>query len=116
MCIDAKLSAGRGVLPMVFLCVTAYAPEDSAVYKEHCAQCHDKGVQRAPQLAALKALSPEKILDALTNGKIAEQGKALTAAEARAVAVFASGKALGTVETANKGACSGIPPPCKIRW
>jgi polyvinyl alcohol dehydrogenase (cytochrome) len=95
---------------MVFLCVAGYGQEGSAVYKEHCAQCHDKGVQRAPQLAALKALSPENILEALTNGKMAEQGKALAAAEARAVAVFASGKAFGTVETANKGACFGTAP------
>ncbi|MFN7996211.1 MAG: PQQ-binding-like beta-propeller repeat protein [Bryobacteraceae bacterium] len=111
MSIDVTLAGSRGLLALLFMCAAAYSQDGAAAYKEHCAQCHDKGVQRAPQLGALKALSPESILEALTSGKMAEQGKSLTTSERRAVAMFVSGKAFGTTEAANQGACSGTTPP-----
>jgi polyvinyl alcohol dehydrogenase (cytochrome) len=90
----------------------AFGADDSAggaVYQKHCAQCHDVGVARAPQPAAMKAMTPERVLAALTSGKMAEQGKALTTAEARAVSMFVTGKSFGAVEAAGparQGLCA----------
>jgi polyvinyl alcohol dehydrogenase (cytochrome) len=36
------------------------AQDGGAVYQKHCAQCHDKGVGRAPQLLMLSLFTPEQ--------------------------------------------------------
>lgn len=84
----------------------------SAVYQKHCAQCHDKGLGRAPQLLALSVFTPEAVLAALSTGKMAEQGKALTPAESRSVAMFVTGgKSFGADAPAPPvGACPDSPP------
>jgi polyvinyl alcohol dehydrogenase (cytochrome) len=87
------------------------AQDGGAVYLKYCAQCHDKGVGRAPQLLALSLLTPERVLAALTTGKMAEQGKALTPVEARAVAMFVTGgKAFGSDEAPKQGFCTEPAP------
>jgi cytochrome c5 len=41
---------------------TAAGDEDgAAIYRDHCAQCHESGVVRAPPIAALKQMSQERI-------------------------------------------------------
>jgi len=85
------------------------AQDGAAVYKQHCAQCHDAGLNRAPQPIAMTMMTPEHVLAALTDGKMAEQGKALTPAETRAVATFVTAKAFGIAETAAEGFCTGHP-------
>ncbi len=83
----------------------------SAVYQKHCAQCHDKGVGRAPQLLTLSLSTPEAVIAALTSGKMLEQGKALTSAEKREVAMFVTGKTFGADAPAPpQGACAGTAP------
>ncbi len=87
-------------------CAAAWAQDGNALYQKHCAQCHDKGVGRAPQLLTLSLSTPEKVVAALTNGKMAEQGKALTPAETRAVAMFVTGKSFGADEPLPQGQCA----------
>ena len=102
--------AASGVSVLILMWAgAAFAQDGGAVYQKRCAQCHDEGVARAPQLSAMKLMTPERVLAALTNGKMAEQGKALTAAEARVVSTFVSGKPFGTVEAAGpaiQGLCA----------
>ena len=75
--------AASGVSILVLMCgAAAFAQDGGAVYQKHCAQCHDGGVARAPQPAALKLMTPERVLAALTNGKMAEQGKTLDGSRA----------------------------------
>jgi polyvinyl alcohol dehydrogenase (cytochrome) len=82
-----------------------------AVYQKHCAQCHDKGLGRAPQLLMLSQLTPEQVMAALTTGKMVEQGKSLTADESRSVAMFVTGgKSFGAGEAAVQGACAEPAP------
>jgi len=82
-----------------------------AIYQKHCAQCHDKGVGRAPQLLMLSQFTPEQVLAALTTGKMAEQGKALTPPESRAVAMFVTGgKFFGSEVAQMQGACAAPAP------
>jgi polyvinyl alcohol dehydrogenase (cytochrome) len=94
-------------------CAAAFAaPEQdgSAVYKAHCAQCHDKGLGRAPQLLALSLYTPERVVLALTSGKMAEQGKTLTEAETRAVAMFVTTKSFGADQPSAQGQCAEPAP------
>ncbi|MGA2133637.1 MAG: PQQ-binding-like beta-propeller repeat protein [Bryobacteraceae bacterium] len=90
-------------------CSVAFAQDGNAVYQKHCAQCHDKGVGRAPQLLTLSLSTPERALAALTTGKMAEQGKALTPEEARAVAMFVTGKSFGADQAMTQGQCADPP-------
>jgi polyvinyl alcohol dehydrogenase (cytochrome) len=84
----------------------AFAQDGNDVYQKHCASCHDQAVPRTPPREALKKLSPEGVLAALTTGTMKVQGAALTAAEARAVATFVSGRPFGKEETAQQGLCA----------
>ena len=87
----------------------AFAQDGAAIYQKQCAQCHDKGVGRAPQLLTLSLLTPERALAALTTGKMAEQGKALTPAEIRAVSMFVTGKSFGADQPVTEGQCAAAP-------
>lgn len=105
------IAASRVSIVVLAACCAALAEDGSAVYQKHCAQCHDKGVGRAPQLLALSVLTPEQVLASLTTGKMAEQGKAITEAESRSVAMFVTGKSFGSEDASKQGACAGLAPP-----
>src|ERR1700759_289212 len=65
----------------------AQEPDAAALVKNSCAQCHDgSGATRAAAPDALKARSPESIVDALTGGAMRYQGLQLTGTERRALA------------------------------
>jgi polyvinyl alcohol dehydrogenase (cytochrome) len=109
------IAASRlSILVLTSCCAAAFAQNGGAgeaVYQKHCAQCHDKGVGRAPQLLTLSLSTPEQVLAALTTGKMAEQGKALTPAEARSVAMFVTGgKSFGGDAALTQGACAEPAP------
>jgi len=75
---------------------TAADLDGAAIYGTHCAACHDaSSATRAPAPAALKAMSPENIIQALENGIMREQGASLTAGEKQTIAEFLTGKAVG---------------------
>lgn len=80
----------------LLLAVTASAQDGDALYERHCSACHDKGVGRAPRRDALKRMSPESVLAALTNGTMTSQGRVLNAAEIRSVSTFVTGKSFGS--------------------
>ena len=94
------------VFVLIACCAAASAQDGATVYQKHCAQCHDAGLERSPQPSAMKLLSPERVVTALTSGKMAEQGRALTAAETRAVATFVTGKAFGGEDSKAQGFCA----------
>ena len=90
----------RSLAPCLFLIalsVTAAPAKDgAAIYKEHCAACHDGGAaNRAPSRDVLAEMSPERILLALESGSMALLGVLRTGDERHAVAEFLSGKAFG---------------------
>jgi polyvinyl alcohol dehydrogenase (cytochrome) len=59
--------------------------------------CHDGGIVRAPSRKVLSEITPERILAALDTGLMRVQGAERTPAERRALAVFVSGKPLGSL-------------------
>lgn len=104
------IAASRVSILVLASCAAVLAQSNDAggaVYQKHCAQCHDKGVGRAPQLLTLSLSTPERVLAALTTGKMAEQGKALKPEEARSVAQFVTGgKSFGSEEPLKQGGCA----------
>ena len=68
-------------------------PSGEAVYKQHCAGCHEGAVPRAPNREALRAMAPEAIDTALSSFSMRRQAATLSSAERRAVAAFLAGRA-----------------------
>ena len=80
-------------------------PNGEALYQKHCARCHDAGVERAPNRAALKQMPAETVRVALASGSMSRMGFGLTAAEIAAVSEWVTGKPLATVTAAKPGTC-----------
>jgi polyvinyl alcohol dehydrogenase (cytochrome) len=72
------------------------APNGEAVYRQHCAACHDGTMPRMPSRNALRTLTPEHVETALSSFTMRRQGAALSLAERRAVAEFVTGRDIGT--------------------
>ena len=72
------------------------APNGQAVYKQHCAACHDGAMPRMPGRDALAKFTPEHIDNALSSFAMRRQGATLRSAERRAVAEFLSGRPPGS--------------------
>ena len=72
------------------------APNGEAIYKQHCAGCHEGSLQRAPNREALRAMAPEAIDTALSSFSMRRQAAALSSAERRAVAAFLAGRPIGS--------------------
>ena len=86
-------SALLGVLAGAVSPATAQqTPDGAAVFARACASCHAEGQTTAPAPSTLRALSAESILNALTNGRMQQQGSTLSADERRAVALFTAGR------------------------
>src|SRR5262249_51753661 len=101
------------VAPVVATAQTA-APNGEAVYRQHCAGCHNGAMPRMPSRDALKTLTPEHVETALSSFSMRRQGASLTLAERRAVAEFVTGTAAGSyrapLEVIPRSAyCSGAP-------
>ncbi len=100
----------------------APAAAGQAVFDRQCAACHDDRNSGAPGRDALRQLTPEAILNALTNGKMQVQGSMLTDGERRSVAEFLAGRGLTTTTTPAPTAahCTATTPmgdPTKgARW
>lgn len=73
----STLTAALGLAAALAVPASAQHPGE-AVYREECASCHDGGEERAPRLAILQAMSAEDLRYALTEGRMARQGGALT--------------------------------------
>ena len=71
-------------------------PNGEAVYKQHCASCHEGTMPRLPTREALRAMAPEAIDTALSSFSMRRQGAALSSAERRAVAAFLAGRPAGS--------------------
>ena len=86
---------------LVGLCLPAVsaaqqAANGEAIYKQHCAGCHEGSVPRAPNREALRAMAPEAIDTALSSFMMRRQAAALSSAERRAVAAFLAGRPAGS--------------------
>ena len=80
--------------------------EGEALYKQRCAACHEGGVPKAPNRAALKQMSAENVRFALMNGAMIVQGIGLSASQIAGIAEFLTGKAPGPEQLSAGALCS----------
>jgi len=89
------------------------APDGEAVYRQHCAGCHNGTMPRMPNRDALKTLTPEHVETALSSFRMRRQGAALTLPERRAVAEYVTGSVAGSyrapLEVIPKSAYCAVP-------
>src|SRR3989449_753807 len=84
---------------LFFMPALIFAQDGAALYRRHCAMCHEAGAQtRAPSRDALRQLTPERIVYALESiaSPMSSVGLARTREERRALAAYLSGKPFGT--------------------
>ena len=78
-------------------------PGPMPIFQDRCATCHmvtPPPGSRAPSLDALRSLSPEAILIALTTGSMAANATDLTERQKRALAEYIGGRPIGAGEAA----------------
>lgn len=79
-------------------------------FQSKCMGCHgNPNVERAPSPAAIREMTPERIYAALTTGVMKTQGQSLTDGEKRTLALFMSGRPLGSLDM---GDASRMPNRC----
>src|SRR5207247_2242511 len=79
-------------------------------------RCHDGGSPRVPSRTTIAQLAPERIVSALETGTMHAQGASLTDAERSAIAVFVTGRALGSMAPpATAPRCSDAGTPLVAR-
>jgi polyvinyl alcohol dehydrogenase (cytochrome) len=78
------------LLAWLLAAVSARAQDGAAVYKAHCATCHDSAAARVPPESALKAMSVPALLAALESGPMKTIGDTLTPQERSAVVFYLS--------------------------
>ena len=90
--ISATLRSVFGVIAMAALS-PVYAAVDPglAIYQEHCSQCHEGNVPRAPHNIVFNMSQPEDILLALNEGVMKQQAAELTAQQRLQVANYLAG-------------------------
>ena len=83
--------------------------EREAVFEQNCAVCHNNPATRAPARASLHAMSPNFIVQALTNGIMKPQGSVLSPEQRVLLAEFLTGRKVGA-EAPMAGRCHGVLP------
>ncbi len=66
--------------------------EGEALFKQRCAVCHDGGVPKAPNRAALRQMSAENVRFALLSGTMSMQSIGLSLTQIGAIAQYLTGK------------------------
>jgi polyvinyl alcohol dehydrogenase (cytochrome) len=93
------------MLPIEALSQNAPQAAGETLYRDHCAQCHDGGVARAPDAASLRQMSAASINAAA--GSMSTQGQSLSAAEIEAVSRFL-GRASDTTSASGSATCTKV--------
>lgn len=89
----------------------AQTPDGSALFASRCASCHAGSDARIPSVESLRQQTPEAVVETLTNGAMAAQGKDLTGEQRRAVAEYVTGRTIRTATaTSSSALCAGMPP------
>jgi polyvinyl alcohol dehydrogenase (cytochrome) len=73
-----------------------FAQDGAALFKTHCALCHEADDHRAPTRDVLAQLSPEQILQVLEKGSMRTQAAERSRAQRRQLAEYLSGKKFGS--------------------
>jgi len=97
-------------LALSALALAAQTETPESMYKISCAQCHDAGVNRAPQRDGFRQMTPERVLAAMETGPMITMGQRWPAEGRRGIAEFLTGKKLGTSLTTDPPASAMCTP------
>ena len=122
---SANISHKRGVLVAAWLLMPLLLTSSLAraqmlrgqmLYEQKCAVCHSPGAagSRAPTRDTLSELTPERVLEAITNGIMRSQAEGLTGDQKRGIAEYVVLRPLGSSAngdlSAMKNKCSLTAP------
>src|SRR5882757_3400881 len=85
--------------------------DGEAIYRERCVGCHESGATRAPNLATLRQMSPDRVLTALRSGSMSTQGEGLSAGQLDSLSRFVAGAAPVQATALPNGACAETSAP-----
>jgi len=97
-------------LALSALTLSAQTETPDSMYKISCAQCHEAGINRAPQRDGFRQMTPERVLAAMETGPMITMGQRWPAEGRRAIAEFLTGKKLGTSLTTDPSASAMCAP------
>jgi hypothetical protein len=81
-----------------------------STFQTRCSICHSNpGPNQGPTAEAIRLMTPEKIAEALTTGKMKTQGSELNEGQIRRVAEFMSGRPMGS---SGPGDAKNMPNKC----
>lgn len=86
------------------------ADQAAALYQQRCARCHDGGAERAPERAALKRLSAERVRAAISSGSMREHGAGLSDADFDALAGWVGSAPTQEATADSRCASAGVWP------
>jgi polyvinyl alcohol dehydrogenase (cytochrome) len=87
------------------------AIDGQAIYRERCVGCHEAGATRAPDLATLRQMSPDRVLTALRSGSMSTQAEGLSAGQLDGLSRFVAGTASVQATALPNGACAETSAP-----
>jgi polyvinyl alcohol dehydrogenase (cytochrome) len=95
--------------------------EGEMLFQQRCAACHEGGVPKAPNRAALKQISPENVRFALLKGVMGMQGLGLSSAQIDSIAEYLTGKLPGKEQIPAEAFCPAVgatftDPFAKPHW
>jgi polyvinyl alcohol dehydrogenase (cytochrome) len=87
-------------------------PDSAALYKSHCAYCHETATAhgRIPKRDELAQRTPESIYGAMFGGAMDIEAAGLSQDEGRAIARFLTGKEFSATKESTAGLCSAPAP------
>jgi polyvinyl alcohol dehydrogenase (cytochrome) len=103
-----RIVAGLLVAASLSVPVRGQAPDGAELFRRRCANCHTgEPDTRAPSPDALRARTPQAVIESLVNGAMRVQGAQMSGPERRAVAEYATGKTVdGDVAGVGTGRCA----------
>lgn len=95
----------------------------AALYKDHCAHCHNGTVPKAPHFIWLEMMTPATMLKTLNEGIMKREAEALSQEERRAVVEYVTRAPADTNTVVSLPVCSdgvdgfdSASPPAKVGW
>jgi polyvinyl alcohol dehydrogenase (cytochrome) len=105
----------HSVLAPIVLVLTAAAPalaqsaagaDGEALYRERCVGCHEGGAARAPDLATLRQMTPDRVLTALRSGSMSTQAQGLSSGQLDSLSRFVAGASAAQDTGLSNGMCA----------
>jgi polyvinyl alcohol dehydrogenase (cytochrome) len=114
-CALAPIRSVLPVLALTVLVLTAAAPafaqsaataDGEALYRERCVGCHEGGTVRAPDLATLRQMTPDRVLTALRSGSMSTQAQGLSSGQLDSLSRFVGGASAAQDTGPSNGKCA----------